>query len=200
MSEPACLDKLIVCLARLPGIGRRSAERMALKLARDPRGLLRELALALKEVGEQVGSCSRCGALSPVGTDPCRLCTDPRRDGTLLCVVEDPTDIRAIEKSLGFTGRYHALMGRLSPMDGEGPADLRIGELEKRIPAEGVREVILALNTDVESDATARFIADRLKSMNVKVTRIAFGLPAGSGIVYSDAVTLARAMKGRQDM
>ena len=198
MSDLASLDRLIGCLCKLPGIGRRSAERIALKLAREPTGILKDLMLALRDVGEQVRSCSRCGALTPVPNAPCRLCTDARRDGTVLCVVEDPNDIVPIEKSLSFRGRYHSLMGRLSPMAGQGPEDLRLGALMKRLDEEKFQEVILALNTDVESDATAAYLAEMLRNRNIRVTRIAFGLPAGSGIVYSDAVTLARAMKGRQ--
>jgi recombination protein RecR len=198
MSEAAHLDRLIRCLCRLPGVGRRSAERMALKLARDPKGLLAETADALREVSEKVCCCARCGVITTVERNPCRLCTDPRRDDALLCVVEDAEDILAIEKSSSFRGRYHSLMGKLSPMRGQGHNELRIDALLKRIDEGPCTEVILALNTDVESDATAGYIGDLLKSRKVKVTRLAFGLPAGSGIMYSDSVTLARALKGRQ--
>ena len=198
MNEAAHLDRLIGCLCRLPGVGRRSAERMALKLARDPKGLLADLAAALKEVGEKNCCCSRCGVITTVDKNPCRLCTDPRRDDAMLCVVEDAEDILPIERSMGFKGRYHSLMGKISPMRGQGPDDLRIDALLKRVDEGRFTEIILALNTDVESDATASYISDLLKSRKVKVTRLAFGLPAGSGIMYSDAVTLARAIKGRQ--
>jgi recombination protein RecR len=192
------VERLVACLARLPGVGRRSAERMAVKLARSRETLLQELASALRDVGEQVRSCSRCGSLTAAGQDPCRLCTDTGREGRTLCVVEDPNDIAPIERSGGFRGRYHALMGKISPMRGEGPSDVRIHGLVDRVRKEGFEEVILALNTDVESDATAGYIAEVLRAERVKVTRLAHGLPAGSGIVYSDPVTLTRAFKGRQ--
>lgn len=200
MSEAAHLDRLIRCLCRLPGVGRRSAERMALKLARDPKGLLAETSEALREVSARICCCARCGVITTVEKNPCRLCTDPRRDDSLLCVVEDGEDILAIEKSSGFKGRYHSLMGKLSPMRGQGRDDLRIDALLKRVDEGHFAEVILALNTDVESDATAGYIGDLLVSRKVKVTRLAFGLPVGSGIMYSDSVTLARAIKGRQTL
>lgn len=200
MNDLSCMDRLMAALCRLPGIGRRSAERMALALARDPRGLLQDLAQALQDVGKEACTCVRCGGLTHVAVNPCRLCTDPRRDAAALCVVEDANDILPLEKSSGFRGRYHTLGGRLSPMGGQGPADLRIAALIERVRAEGVKEVILALNTDVESDATASYISERLRGLNVRVTRLAYGLPAGSGIAYSDPITLARAIKGRQEM
>jgi recombination protein RecR len=125
---------------------------------------------------------------------------DPRRDGSLLCVVEDPSDILLVEKSGGFNGRYHALMGRLSPAGNTGPADLRLEQLLQRVEAEKVQEVLLALNTDVESEATCSYIRERLQGRRTRVTRLAAGLPAGSGIMYTDSVTLARAIKGRQDL
>ncbi|MBN1676445.1 MAG: recombination protein RecR [Kiritimatiellae bacterium] len=197
-NEP--LAELAACLSRLPGVGSRSAERMALKLAREPDGLLKRLAAALKSVGETVRCCTRCGSLTSAGQEPCRLCTDPGRDGAVVCVVEDPNDIPTIEKSGGFRGRYHALMGRISAMQGTGPEDLEIRKLLKRIEEEGFREVILALNTNTESDATAAMLARLLAARNVRVTRLAFGLPAGSGIAYVDPVTLERAIRGRQPL
>jgi recombination protein RecR len=184
-------------LSRLPGIGRRSGERMAIKLVHDP-VLLRDLTQALREATEELRCCSRCGAITRASEDPCRLCTDHRRDDALLCVVEDPSDIVLIEKSRGFNGRYHALMGRLSPMNGKGPADLRIEPLLRRVAEGKVTEVLLALNTDVESDATAGYLCHLLKDRKVKVTRLATGLPAGSGVMYADPLTLARAIEGRQ--
>jgi recombination protein RecR len=199
MKGSAQLERLVGCLCELPGIGRRSAERMALKLARDAT-LLKELIAALREASERVRSCSRCGSITRAEEDPCRLCTDAARDGRTLCVVEDPDDILPVERSGGFRGRYHSLMGKVSPREGTGPGDLRIAALLKRIDEEGITEVILALNTDVESDATASYMCELLKDRNVKVTRLAFGLPAGSGIMYSDSITLARAIKGRQPL
>ena len=198
MSSLEAFDRLVGCLGRLPGVGRRSAERMAARLARDPVGLLDPLAAALRDCRQAVRSCSQCGSLTAAGDEPCRLCTDPGREDGSLCVVEDPADIALVEKSASFRGRYHALMGKLSPVKGDGPRDLHIQALLRRIDSGRVREVILALSTDVEGDATAAFLADLLKSRSVRVSRLAFGLPAGSGLSYSDPVTIARAMRGRQ--
>ena len=197
MASPSSLDQLVACLARLPGVGRRSAERLAMSLLRAP-GLVRDLAAALRAAGDEIRCCARCGAITDVGHDPCRLCTDPRRDSSLLCVVEEPADILPLERSLSYKGRYHVLMGRISPMTGLGVDDLRIASLMQRLGDEGIREVILALGTDVEGDATASFLAERLRDRQVVVSRLAFGLPAGSGIMYSDPVTLGRAIEGRQ--
>lgn len=191
------LDKLTACLSKLPGVGRRSAERMAMKLVRDHDGLLKNLLAALEEAGKNVCCCSRCGSVTSVDEEPCRLCTSQSRDGSVLCVVEEPSDIVMIEKSGGFHGRYHALMGKVSPMKGDGPDNLRIKSLLERIEKEKFEEIILALSTDVEGDSTASFITDLLKDKKVKITRLAFGLPAGSGIMYSDPVTLERAIMGR---
>lgn len=199
MLEP--LEPLIRTLARLPGIGRRTAERIALRLVREPdRALARELAAALRGLDDAVRLCGRCGAVTTATEDPCRLCRDPRRDGQVICVVEDPADIEPIEKSGGFRGRYHALMGKLSPMRGESAGNPRFEALRQRVAAEGVTEVILALNTDVESDATAAFLREQLAPLGVRVTRLAVGLPAGSGIAWSDPVTLSAALRGRQPM
>ena len=140
-----------------------------------------------------------CGGLTPSGEEPCKLCTARDRDDSVLCIVEDPSDIATIEKAGCMRGRYHALMGRISPMSGTGPEDLRIRALETRIDDGIVREIILALNTDVESDATAGFIKEMLKDKDVRITRLAFGLPVGSGISYSDPVTLGRAIAGRRE-
>ncbi len=199
MLEP--MERLIAVLARLPGLGRRSAERIALRLVRDrSRGLGRELVAALQELDEHMRYCTRCGGLTTTAADPCRLCTDPRREDALLCVVEDAADLFQIENSGSFRGRYHVLGGRLSPMRGEGPSTLRVESLVQRLREGAVREVILALNTEVESDATVAFLAEQLKPLGVRVTRLAYGLPAGSGIAYSDAVTLSHALEGRQTL
>lgn len=191
------LDRLTECLGRLPGVGRRSAERMAVALVRDPEGLLRELAAALVDARRSVATCQSCGSITPVDQQPCRLCTAPGRDAAILCVVEDPNDIALIERSGGFHGRYHALMGKLSPMRGEGFRSLRVAELLARIDREGFREVILATSTDVEGDATASFVAEQLRGRPVTVSRLALGLPARSGIAYADPVTIQRAIAGR---
>jgi len=192
------LERLTAVLARLPGIGRRSAARMAMRLIEDRDGLLRALSAALDEAAREVRLCGRCGAVTQAGRDPCRLCSDPARDDRIVCVVETPSDIAGIEATGAFRGRYHALMGKLSPMKGDGPEQLRIGTLLKRIKGGGIDEVVLALNTDVESEATAVYLEESLAPLGVRVTRLAQGLPVGSGIAYSDPVTLARAMQGRR--
>jgi len=198
MKRLAPLDKVCACLSKLPGIGRRSAERMAVGLAGGGDGLLQDLIAALRELADGVVLCSRCGALTPRAEDPCRCCSDPARDGGLLCVVEDPADVLRIERAGGFRGRYHVLGGKLSPMRGQGPAQLRLDSLARRVREEPVREVILALNADVESEATASMIRDLLAGTQAALTRPAMGIPAGSGIGYSDGLTLSRAMAGRQ--
>ena len=194
----APLDRLMRVLARLPGIGSRSAERIAVKLAYGDDELRAELISALQEVSAKVRKCSRCGAVTTVEQDPCKLCTDVTRDGSVLCVVEEPSDVIAVERSGAIRGRYHVLMGKISPMNGKGPWDLRLKDLLERLEKEPIKEVILALSTDVESDATAGFIHELLKDRGVTVTRLAFGLPVGSGVAYSDPVTLQRAIRGRQ--
>jgi len=194
------MEQLTACLARLPGVGRRSAERMAVKLVRDPDGLLKDVADALEQARGTIRCCSCCGSVTHVGADPCRLCTSPSRDDTVLCVVEDPNDIALIERCGEFRGRYHALMGRLSPMRGEGPANLRLQGLRQRLKDGHFEEVLLALATDVEGDSTASMIREYLADSGVRITRIAYGLPAGSGIGYSDPVTLGRSIKGRQEV
>ena len=194
------LDNLVAALNRLPGIGRRTAERMAMTLVQDGKGLMRILANALLEADEGIACCERCGSVTLCSVNPCELCTRPRKDARILCVVESPGDIMKIEQSGGFQGRYHALMGRLSPMHGTGVADLRVDMLLQRMADEGIEEVLIALGTDVESDATASYLKEVLAPRSVKVSRIAFGLPAGSAIEYSDAATLARAISGRQEM
>lgn len=200
MKSSDILNRLVVCLGKLPGVGRRSAERMALKLARDNNGLIDELMFAMREAKEKICCCSRCGSVTAVDENPCRLCTDASRDGRVLCVVEDPNDIISIDKSGGYHGRYHALMGKMAPARGDGPKQLRIDSLLARVDGEKIEEVILALSTDVEGDATASYIAELLKGKNVRVTRLASGLPAGSGVMYSDSVTLAKAIRGRQKL
>lgn len=194
------LDNLVAALSRLPGVGRRTAERMAMALVQDQKGLMRILANALLDADDSIATCERCGSITLSTKNPCDLCTRSRKDAQLLCVVESPGDIMKIEESGGFSGRYHALMGRLSPMHGVGAADLRVDRLLQRIADEKIEEVVIALGTDVESDATASYLKEVLSTRNVKVSRIAYGLPAGSAIEYSDSATLARALKGRQEI
>lgn len=195
----SALDNLAEALSRLPGVGRRSAERMAVKLASDPDRLAAALAAAIERVRRDVRFCSRCGTLTTVDRDPCLYCTDSSRESTLLCVVEDSSDVEAIEATGVFLGRYHVLMGRISPLRGEGPNDIRLRALVKRVREENISEVILALNTDLEGEATAGLIGGLLRERGVRVTHPAYGIPAGSGVRYADEVTLGRALKGRRD-
>lgn len=188
------------CLAKLPGFGRRSASRAALALVREPGRLAEPLMAALKAAHDGVRCCSRCGAFTTADRDPCETCVDETRDGSVLCVVEDPADIVSVEASGAFHGRYHALGGKLSPTRHMGPESLRISSLAARVRSEGVKEVLLALSTDMDGDATAGYVAEVLKDHGVKVTRLAFGLPADSGIAYSDPLTLKRAIAGRRDV
>ena len=194
------IDSLIRALSKLPGLGRRSAERAALALLRKPDTVMDGLIGALREARAEVCCCSLCGGFTARDRDPCALCSDVSRDGTLLCVVEEPSDIFAIERSGGFRGRYHALLGKLSPARQTGPGELRLKALAGRVTVGGeIREVLLALSTDMEGDATAGYIGEMLKGSGVRVTRLAFGLPADSGVGYSDPLTLKRAISGRLD-
>jgi len=194
----APIDDLVRNLARLPGLGRRSAGRAALALLREPDRLLEPLILALRSARDGVVCCPRCGAFAVAGHVPCDYCSDPLRDGAMVCVVEEPADIVTIESSGAFKGRYHVLGGKLSPAHRNGPEKLRLQELKERISVEGFKEVLLALSTDMEGDATAGYLAETLNGYPsespVKVTRLAFGLPADSGVAYSDPLTLRRAI------
>ena len=192
-------EELSQALGRLPGFGRRSAERAAMALVAD-RAKLDALRSALDAAAEGVRLCSLCGSVTSAHRNPCALCTDPKRDPAVLCVVEDPGDILLLERSGAFHGRYHALLGRLSAARATGPAELRLRELAERVASDGVREVVLALGTDLEGDATAAYIAEMFRDTAVAVTRLAFGLPAGSGVRFSDPVTLANALQGRQSL
>jgi len=195
---PPPINDLLAALGGLPGIGPRSAERLALHLVQAEAGAVRQLAQAILQARERIRPCPVCGSLTE--QVPCAFCTDPRRDDSLLCVVEKPTDLLTLDKSGSFRGRFHVLGGRISPLNGVGPEDLRIAELEKRLQTEPVREIILALGTDVEGDATGFYLAKRLAGRGVKITRLAHGLPAGSGLEYADELTLARAMEGRREL
>ncbi|MGA0334416.1 MAG: recombination mediator RecR [Kiritimatiellia bacterium] len=197
---PEALQQLIRSLAKLPGIGRRTAERMAYRLLLRNQDLLRELILALERAGKEIALCSRCGNLTETGQDPCRICRDPKRNSRILCVVEGAPDIQVIEQAGSFPGKYYCLRGKISPMQDETVTRELLEKLLLRIREDGVEEVMLGLNTDVESDATASMLAEILRPLGLRVTRLAFGLPAGSGLAYSDPETLKRAMKGRQDV
>jgi recombination protein RecR len=197
MPLPEPIATLVDALNRLPGIGPRSAERIALHLVRAPGVEVKQLADAIVRAKERIHPCAICGALTEAS--PCGICADPRRDASLLCIVEQPTDILSVEKPATFRGKYHVLGGKISPLDGVEPEDLRIGELEKRLEKEPVKEVIVALGTDVEGDATSFYLAKRLARPGVKITRIAHGLPAGAGLEFADELTLSRALEGRRE-
>ncbi len=192
------LDPLVRALSHLPGLGRRSAERAALALVRDPDGALDSLQRALSEARENVLCCDVCGGFTVRGANPCRICADALRDTSTICVVGDPGDILAFERAGVFRGLYHSLNGQVSAPGGAGPADVRLGSLVDRVRAGGVKEVVIATATDMEGDATASFIQELLADIpGLRVSRLAFGLPVDSGIVYSDPVTLKRALAGR---
>ena len=192
------IDELTNELARLPGIGRKTALRLTYHLLRQPAAQSRRLAEALVTLTERVRQCDRCHNLteSPL----CALCADARRDGTIVCVVEEASDIASIERAGEFRGLYHVLGGRLSPLDGVGPDDLTIESLLARIEPEGVREVILATNPSLEGEATALYVQRQLAGRDVRVTRIARGLPVGGDLEYADGVTIAQALAARRDM
>ena len=196
----ASLDRLSLALSKLPGIGRRSAERMALRLVLDKKQMMSELIAAMTEAEHELRCCSMCGSITSVDNDPCNLCVSTQRDDDVLCVVETPNDIMMIERSGGFHGRYHALMGKLSPMKGDGISDLRVDSLRERVANNKFCEIILALSTDVEGDSTAAYIMELFKNSGIKISRLASGLPSGSGIIYSDSLTLSRALDGRIEL
>jgi recombination protein RecR len=195
---PEPIVALMSALAKLPGIGPRSAERMALYLVQAEAGTVKQLATTILDAREQVRFCEVCGALTdqPI----CGICSDPRRDGSLVCIVERPVDIISIEKSGTFRGHYHVLGGKISPMNGVGPDELHIRELEKRVEQGVIKEIVMALGTDVEGDATGYYLAKRLAREGLKITRIAHGLPAGTGLEFADELTLSRALEGRREM
>jgi recombination protein RecR len=195
---PDSITVLIAALNKLPGVGPRSAERMALHLVQSDSAAVRQLADAILLAREKIQFCTTCGALTE--KSPCFICDDSRRDASLVCVVERAVDILSIEKSNAFRGKFHVLGGRISPLDGVEPEDLRIAELEKRLSLEPVKEIVIALSTDVEGDATSAYLAKRLARKGLKITRIAYGLPAGSGLEFADELTLSRALEGRREM
>ena len=198
MADP--IKRLVQCLSRLPGIGEKTATRLAFHLVRGPDTDARELSRALLEVVEKIRLCSVC--LNLTQADPCETCADQRRDASLICVVASPSDVVAIDRAGEFRGCFHVLHGLLSPLDGIGPDDLRIAELVRRLKlgSDGeplVQEVIVATNASVEGEATAMYVARVVKPLGVKVTRIASGIPVGGELEYTDQATIARAMAGR---
>ncbi len=192
------IERLIVLLAKLPGLGPRSARRAALHLIKRRESLLEPLARALADAAASVRTCSTCGNVDT--SDPCGLCRDPRRDGSILCVVEDVADLWAIERTGAFKGRYQVLGGTLSALDGVGPEDLNLAGLAARVGREGVREVILAMNATVDGQTTAHYITDRLAGTGVRITRLAHGVPVGGELDYLDDGTLTAALKARRTL
>jgi recombination protein RecR len=197
-TSPTQLDNLIQLLAKLPGLGPRSARRVALFLIKRRESLMEPLSLALADAARAVAPCSVCGNLDTI--DPCALCNDPGRDAGLICVVEDVADLWAIERAHIFKGRYHVLGGTLSALDGIGPGELRIDALVRRVADVPVREVILAMNATVEGQTTAHYIIDRLEGSKAQVTRLAHGVPVGGELDYLDEGTLAAALSARTAM
>jgi recombination protein RecR len=196
MTTGSAIDRLIRLLARLPGLGPRSARRVVLHLLKRREALMLPLAEALQATATEIRTCSVCGNLDTV--DPCALCTDERRDAKLLCVVEDISDLWALERAQAFRGRYHVLGGTLSALDGVGPEDLGVDRLIERVRAGGIAEVILATNATVEGQTTAHYIADRLAGTGAAVTRLAHGVPLGGELDYLDDGTLTAALKARR--
>lgn len=192
---PSSVKNLIRHLARLPGIGQKTAERLAMYILQQPADDAHQLARSIVDMKKRLRLCSRCFALSDDAL--CRICNDPTREASIICVVEQPADMASIEKSGAFRGRYHILGGVISPMDGIGPDDLKIAQLLDRIAGESIEEIILATGTNVEGESTAAYIAGILAAMPVKVTRIASGVPMGGDLKYVDQVTLKRAMESR---
>ncbi|MDD5140378.1 MAG: recombination mediator RecR [Verrucomicrobiales bacterium] len=195
---PESIVALTSALSKLPGIGPRSAERIALHLVQTDSTIVKQLADTILLAREKIQFCTICGALTE--KSPCPICEDARRDGSLICVVERAVDILSVEKSGTFRGRFHVLGGKISPLDGVEPDDLRIAELEKRLTHEPIKEIVIALGTDVEGDATSFYLAKRLARSGLKISRIAYGLPAGSGLEFADELTLSRALEGRREM
>jgi recombination protein RecR len=197
---PKPVSRLIEEFQRLPGVGPKTASRMAYHLLRVPEEQAGSLGQALLDLRAQTRFCSVCFNITDTATDPCAICRDERRDGSLLCVVEAPLDVQAIERVQGFPGRFHVLHGAISPVEGVGPEDLKIRELIERVRSGGVQEVILATNPSMEGEATAMYIHRLLQGLPVRVTRLARGLPVGGDLEYADETTLAKAIEGRSEM
>ena len=195
-AEP--IERLINELSRLPGIGRKTAARLAFHILRTPRREAQELARAINDVKERIQLCSVCFNLTD--RDPCRICSDARRDSEVICVVEEPNDLMAIEGTGDFHGKYHVLHGTLAPLEGIGPEDIKAKELLERLETGRVKEVIMATNPNVEGGATALYLTKLIKPLGVKVTRIAYVIPMGGDIEYTDGVTLVKALEGRREI
>ncbi len=200
MTTPASVTALIEQLSRLPGIGPKTASRLTYFLLRAPDEQAQSLAQALSDLKAKTRFCSVCFNITDVDVDPCSVCRDEHRDADLLCVVEEPLDVLALERSHGFRGRYHVLHGVISPVEGVGPGDLKIRELLARVGEHKPREVILATNPSLEGESTAMYLQRQLAPLGIKVTRLARGLPMGADLEYADEITLAHALEGRQSM
>jgi recombination protein RecR len=198
LSLPDPLTRLVEQLQKLPGIGAKSAQRLAFYVLKNPREDAERLCEAIRDVKDRVTYCSNCNNITDA--DPCAFCTSPSRDQRVICVVEEPQNVSVVEKTREFRGVYHVLMGALSPLQGVGPDDLKIKGLLARVAEGAVDEVILATNPTVEGEATALYLARLLKPLGVRVTRIAMGIPVGSDLEYADEVTMTRAMEGRRDI
>jgi len=198
MKRPAPVTELIEELKRLPGIGQKTAERLSFYIMRGPKEQAEKLSQAVINIKEKIVLCSNCHGISDKGL--CDICSDDRRDHATICIVEEPYDVYVMENIGDFKGEYHVLMGVISPLDGIGPKDLTIEELQTKIDQRKLKEIILATNPDMEGESTAMFIARMLKGADVKVTRIARGLPVGSDIEYADPVTLSKSLEGRTEM
>jgi recombination protein RecR len=195
---PEPVERLIEAFARLPGIGPKTASRLTFHLLRAPEAEARELAESLLVMTEQTAFCSRCYNITAAGHDPCGICEDVDRQAAVLCVVEEPLDVVALERTGAYHGRYHVLHGAISPVEGIGPEDLRLQELIDRVPAESIEEIVLATNPTMEGEATAMFIKRHLEGQGLRITRLARGLPAGGDLEYADMSTLSQALEGRQ--
>jgi len=195
---PEPVRRVIAELAKLPGIGEKTATRLSFHLTRTERSEVEGLAQALLSLRQELTTCSVCCSMS--ASDPCDLCDDPRRSDEIVCIVEETADLAAVERTGGFSGRYHVLQGALSPLDGVGPEDLRIGELLRRLGGGGTGKVIIATNPTAEGEATALYLARLIKPLGVKVSRIAHGIPMGGDVEYADLATLGKALEGRREM
>ncbi len=200
MLLPESIQALINSLERLPGIGPKSASRLAFYLLRAPDEISQDLSVALANLKAKTAFCQECFNITEAGRERCEICESLRRDGSLICVVEEALDVLALERTGGFQGKYHVLQGVLSPIEGIGPDDLKIKPLIARVANGGIKEVILATNPSMEGDATALYLRQHLEPLGVKVTRLARGLPVGGDLEYADQNTLLRALSGRQEM
>jgi len=197
---PEPLEKLILALERLPGIGSKTASRLAFFLWRSPAEVSSDLAEALRDIKTSTVLCAECFNITLAGREKCEICASSNRDSSLVCVVEEPLDVLALERTAGFNGKYHVLHGALSPIEGITPDDLRIRELVERVEKGEIREIIVATNPSMEGDATALYLRQRLDQFNLRITRLARGLPMGGDLEYADQNTLLRALSGRQEL